>query len=314
MDVFLPPEILYRPYAPGPYRMAMGLTAEKFSGLIELDATYPAQMAERRRLLAERAADVVAALQGAETACAELLALLQEFLPRRFPEFFARGENGFENRLTGECVTEDARGKRCLALAARLVPEDFCLLRVTDEGPVLIAAALCFPARWVLAEKLGRALAAVHAPVPFYGARLAAPVDRFIAALKPGRLAVRLNWSLLDDASLFQSNNAALFQSDGKSSPAPDPAITPGNAVEKIFLRVERQSFFRLVASGTVCFAIRTHVYPLTRVLAQPGEAARLAAAIRAMPDEMARYKNFPKFRAALLVALDGFPSEPKSL
>jgi hypothetical protein len=57
-----------------------------------------------------------------------------------------------------------------------------------------------------------------------------------------------------------------------------------------------------------VCFAIRTHVYPLTRVTAHPGEAARLAAALRALPEAMALYKSLPRFRAALLTALDFFP------
>jgi len=286
--------------------MAMGLTAENLSELIELDETYPAQMAERRRLLAERAGDVLAVLPGAGAACAELLAFVLELLPRRFPGFFARNREKFENRLTGESVRcdawGDAHGKNCLAVLAGLVAEDFCLLRASAEGPLLIAAALCFPARWVLAEKLGLPLASVHARVPFYGERLAAPVDRFMRHLKPGRMAVRLNWSVIDDSSLFQQ--------EGKFGATPDASITAENALAKLFLRVERQSFFLLPVSNVVSFAIRTHVYPLTRIVAPAGEAARLAAAIRALPEAMALYKSLPRFREALLSALDSFPSE----
>ena len=47
------------------------------------------------------------------------------------------------------------------------------------------------PSRWRLHEKLGKPLALVHGPVPFYGERLATPVDRFMARGKPGQIASR---------------------------------------------------------------------------------------------------------------------------
>lgn len=57
--------------------------------------------------------------------------------------------------------------------------------------------------------------------------------------------------------------------------------------------------------SGAVAFGIRTHVTPLAAVAALPGEAARLAAAVRALPPEMRRYKGLHRFDAALLAWLD---------
>ena len=46
------------------------------------------------------------------------------------------------------------------------------------------AAALCFPSRWRLQNKIGKPLSAVHAPVPHYADRLARPVDRFMRHIK----------------------------------------------------------------------------------------------------------------------------------
>lgn len=142
------------------------------------------------------------------------------------------------------------------------------------------------PSRWRLHEKMGRPLAVVHQPVPLYADQLSAPVDRFMRHLKTGKLAERLNWSVTDDP--------ALSQIEGKHRTRPDPTITAANAALRLFLQVERQTLSRLPDSGFVLFTIRVHSYPLTRVLAQPGAAARLAAALRALPASMAAYKSLP--------------------
>ena len=110
---------------------------------------------------------------------------------------------------------------------------------------------LCFPSRWRLHEKLGKPLAAVHGPVPLYAERLATPVDRFMAKVKPGHIASRLNWSVLDDP--------AMFQPTGKWREQRNTAITPDNAGERLYLRVERQTLRRLPQSGAILFGIRVH-------------------------------------------------------
>ena len=40
--------------------------------------------------------------------------------------------------------------------------------------------------------------------MPLYGDRLERPVDRFMAHVRPGHIAMRLNWSVMDDPTLFQ--------------------------------------------------------------------------------------------------------------
>lgn len=293
----LPAEIVHLPFEAGPFRMAMGLLARDPAEMIELDDQYPAEMAERRALLAARHAEVFAALPGSEAAGAEMLARLAELLPARFPAWFERRGERLHNRLTGEAWDLAAPRLPPLEIAGRLVQEDICLLRPGPDGPVLIAACLCFPSRWSLAEKLGHQLAAIHGPVPFYGERLARPVDRLIDTLKAGKLVERLNWSLVDDA--------ALFQPAGHGRRDHNADITPANAGQRVFLRVERQTLSRLPASGTVVFTIRIHRYALERIAAAPAQAATLLAAVRALPEAMATYKSLLPFRAALLAYLD---------
>ena len=293
----LPREVVYLPFDDGPFRMAMGLVACPEAAWIEIDERYPAELAERRGLLASRRADVFAALPGSEPARAEVLALLAAHLPARFPAWFRREGGRLRNGLTGEEWDLDAPGCDPLELAARLVQEDLCIIRPAEGGPVLEAGVVCAPTRWRITEKIGRPLMAVHAAVPFYGERLGAPVDRFMAQIKPGRIAMRVNWSVVD--------SPALFQLEGKHRAERDPGFTAANAGERLHLRTERQTFRRLPESGAVLFTIRVHSYPLTRVAALPGVAARLAGAVRALPEEMGRYKSLPVYREALLAWLD---------
>ncbi len=281
----------------------MGLTAIAADDWIEIDDLYREQTALRARLLAEHRDEVLGAMPDTEAVCRETLSCLTAHLCTRFPAWFHRAGAVLDNRLNGTRWTLDGLADHALVIAGHLVQEDLCLLGDGDDGPTLIAGVVCFPSHWRLHEKLGRPLAGIHGPVPFYQDRLARPVNRFLSLLKPGRFAVRLNWTVTDRPELFQPS--------GHGRADRNAAITAENAGEKLVLRVERQTFRRLPDSGTVVFGIRVHVNPLAAVVARPEEAARLDAAIRALPPEMQRYKSLAPFREALLAYLAVRANEP---
>ncbi len=293
----LPAERIYLPFETGPYRMAMGLFSVAEREWFELDERYISEMSERRRLLATHHSEVFAALPQSNHARAETLAEIADSLAAHRPHWFVQDRSLLHNRLADE--TWDRHSLPCdpLELAGRLVQEDLCLIQSTAAGPVLTAAVLCFPSRWRLAEKIGRPLAEVHGPVPFYSERLARPVDGFMRHLKAGHIGGRLNWSVLDDATLFQPG--------GKWRDEHNRAVTAENAGETLFLRVERQTLRRLPKTSAILFGIRVHVYRLGIAITTPVIAACLAEAIRALPDSTSLYKSFPPIRAALLGWLD---------
>lgn len=299
----LPPQTIHLPFEPGPYRMAMGLIALPDSDWFELDQRYPEEMAERRRLLDARHDAVFAALPQSDAARAETLAEVAANLATRHPAWFSRNGDRLDNRLTGEAWDLAAPARDPLELAGRLVQEDLCLIQPGETGPLLTAAVLCFPSRWRLAEKIGRPLAEVHGPVPFYADRLARPVDRFMHHVKPGHIAARLNWSVLDDP--------ALFQPTGKWRQGHNTLVAPENAGQALFLRVERQTLRRLPRTGAVLFGIRVHVYPLAAAITTPALAARLAEAVHALPEATVHYKSVLPIRDALLGWLDAQTAPP---
>ena len=286
-----PSQAVHSPFETGPFRMAMGLRTVPETAWFEIDQHYQAEISERRRLLTRRRDEVFGVTSGSEAARTETLTMVIEHLTRVHPHWFVRTGNSIHARLTG--IHFDLAAYDPLELAGCLVQEDLCLIEASPDGPRLTAAVLCFPSRWRLGDKLGHPLAAVHRPVPLYAGRLAQPVDRFMAKLRPGHIVSRSNWSVLDDP--------ALFQPEGKWREAVNGAIAEENAGETLFLRVERQSLRRLPESGAILFGIRVHVYPLHMAVPDQSTAARLAEAVRALPEETAHYKSIPAFRTALL-------------
>ena len=293
----LPSQTIYLPFESGPYRMAMSLTTVPERAWFEIDECYVEEMAERRRLLAERHEEVFGALPESDPARNETFRDVADNLTTHAPQWFARDGDHLHNLLTGDVWDLGAPPCDPLELAGRLVQEDLCIIQQSDEGPRFTAAILCFPSRWRLHEKLGKPLVSVHGRVPFYAERLANPVDRFMAKVKPGHIASRLNWSVLDDP--------AMFQPAGKWREQTNTAVTPDNAGERLYLRVERQTLRRLPQSGAILFGIRVHSYEMARAITTPEAASGLAEAVRALPEATAHYKSLRAYGPALLAWLD---------
>ena len=292
----------YLPFGDGkPFALRMGLQPLPAEAWIEIDATYAAQLAKKRDLLATRQAEVLQALPESRPASEEALTLLLDHLRTYHSDRFAFEGGKLRNGATGEEWDVAHSSLHPLEQAGRLIQEDFCILQSDDKtsGDTyrLTAGAVCFPSNWRLADKIGKKLADVHGPVPGYTEKLASPVDRFFANLAAGTIMWRTNWLIHTTAELFQAGH--------KLDAATAAAITPANAGEKLWLRVERQTLRRLPASGAVLFTIRTHVTQLSDAIRDAKSAQDLATAVRTMPDDVARYRSMSTFRAALLEWLE---------
>jgi len=178
--------------------------------------------------------------------------------------------------------------------AARLVAEDLCLLVPREGGWVLGAACVCFPSHWRLSDKLGRPVAAIHAPVPHYADELAGRVDRFLDRLAPGQGAWRRNWLVHTDDRLFAP----------APPPPPAPALTADDAGERLWLRSERQTLRRLPVTGSIVFTIRTQQAPLAVVGSRPDLRAAMADAVESWSDDLIAYRGGHALRTPLLAWL----------
>jgi hypothetical protein len=275
------PALVAAAVASGPHRMTVGLRPLDPREWIDGGPGADAQIRERAGLL-DRRGDVVAALEGSEDAQFELLERLAAHLPQRFPARYRATGDGIEVAATGETVPLGPAPGAPVARAGRLVAEDLCLMREDAEGRFrLVAAALCFPTRWRLADKLGRPMASIHAPVPGYAETVAGAVDRVMRGLDPARPLWRQNWSLLDSPALHQPERVPLAR-----------PLTDADLGEGMWLRSERQTLSRLPRSRDVLFTIGIRQCTLAALATVPGAAARLLGQLRAMPPALKAYKG----------------------
>jgi hypothetical protein len=283
---------LYRPFFKSAARHSMGIKALDPADWIQFGEDFSHQMQVRRLLLDERRDDVLATLPGSEAATNELSALVLDHLERHA---------GDRYRIDRNAVVEPGTGWRCqrndlpvLELVGSLVQEDFCLLERRDERYVLTAAVLCFPAHWSLAEKMGKPLIDIHAPVPGFAEQLGNPIERLFDSLSPEKPVQRLNWSLVDTDKIYlpPSHRRDRVQ------------IAENQIGEALRLRVERQTLRRLARSNAVVFGIRTYVHPLSAAIDGPEAAAALLARLGDMPAPMQSYKNLIDVKPALVAYL----------
>ena len=232
-----------------------------------VDGDWPATLAMKRALVAERPAEVVACLVGAEEACDEVAAGVLASV--------------------GEAPTGE-HGLDALVDTALRVADDLCILQDGDDGvPRLTAAVLCSPNRWRLAEKIGGTMAAIHSPVARYDSDLDSPVNAMLARLVPARPVWRINWGI--------TNHPALFQPD-------TPPQTPDMDPAKMWLRVEWQTLRRLPVTGAVLFGIRTYVQTLGDFVATRARplVEDFADLVLKLPEDVAVYKSIAPYRESI--------------
>ena len=271
----------------------IGLKPLDLDNWIDPDIHLVRYLDEKERLAALYPDQVYVAESGTEAAQTEVLALLSEHLPTRFP--------GIYQRRTGSIVVAGREvvlsGPQPLSIAAQLVQEDLILMRRAEAGWRLVAGSLSFPSSWRLREKFGLPMNAIHAPVPGFGAgsRNAELIARMFDNLKPAIAVVRWNWSLYPEADLHHpaSGGGGLVFSGDTSS---------------IFLRVERQTLRKLPLSGDILFTIRIYVDPLLQ-LQRHSNGATIAAGLleqlQALDADQLAYKGLTVARDQLALALE---------
>ena len=241
-------------FFPVPHKFTLGLQPIKPSEWLHVPTA--AEMRRKRELLdgAERS-EVLDALPGSEFAQRELADAVEAHC---------------REHAAGAPSAGAPLGDDDIELAGRLVAEDLMLMERRPEGWVLTAACLCFPSRWALADKLGRRMEEIHAPVPGLNDRLAPKISQFFDKLAPGKLVARMNSAIMDDPELHQPPSFAALRT-------PPPPVDAASAGERLLLRMERQTLRRLPETGAVVFTIKTHQMRLPDVAAD----AEFATAVR---------------------------------
>ena len=173
----------------------------------------------------------------------------------------------------------------------RQVQGDYAVLDQRDDNLWMDAGTVTSQADWSLDFDVGMDFYEWHGPVP-----LAAEMGIFERALKyllsieqdsPAR---RLNWTMTINPRLDTSpENYNVWGTDRTT-------VTPENVGEKVHLRVELQTFFRLPRSNALLFPIRAYLINLNDLVTVPGWGQRLYRVLSTLPPELAEYKGLTTY------------------
>jgi hypothetical protein len=240
------------------------------SDLIAMDNTYSERLQIRTNLIEKERYEVLACNPDAVPAVLELYEwLMGTYLPRRFPNLYSITESGhhMRNHVTDTLIPlHMTNGEEALEILGSNIDTEFLLLTpspsseassvTTTETKYLLSAFInCFPSGFNTRSKLNQLLAAIHAPVPGYAAKLEKSMDRFFAKLPVGKIVKRSNWSI--------STNGELFCLEGNHMSEEDLAIRQKMGdeeainLDKTVVRCERQTLHRLPTTGALVFAFK---------------------------------------------------------
>ena len=173
---------------------------------------------------------------------------------------------------------------------------DFCLLDQRNDNLWMDAGIVTTQADWSLDFDIGMNFFEWHAPVP-----LAHEMGIFVRALKfltniqQGQPARRLNWTMTVNPRLDTSPENYHKWGIDKST------VTPENVGQKVHLRVELQTFWRLPRSNALVFPIRCYLIKMDELVTVPKWARRLHRVLRDLPPELIEYKGFSAYREKVI-------------
>lgn len=285
--------IKYRPFETK-HHVTMGIKKSTKQDWIRIDRKYLERTALRKKLLAEHPEVCVGTSEIANPAIRELYEeVMLDLLPKRFPSMFRIKGDTFHNVVTGtrhRISSTLLDHTSMLRHLAENVEEDFYFMvpDAQDEF-VLQGFVACFPQGLLPSAKVGMSVSEIHKPVPGYEGRLKKGVNRCFERMERGQSVGRLNWAI-------QANHSQLFLPfDGANtiktddSPSAKAEFNPSAS----FLRAEHHTLTCLPRTGTIVFAVRTYLTPLSQIRDE-GSGPTLAEACESMPEKFGIYKNRP--------------------
>jgi dimethylamine monooxygenase subunit A len=266
----------------------------------DVDEHYVAECRERALVLAQDPGRCKV-LPHMMTAQWDALELIMESFARDYPEYFTLTKNGsvwtWKNRpldITQTFTFGDASTLpyEPFEYITRQAQGDFTLQDQRDNNLFVDGGMVTTQADWSLEFDVGMAFHEWHAPVPL--AHQIGVFDRalkFLLRLQQGQPVRRLNWTMTVNPRLDTSpENYPLWGPDRLT-------VTPENVAEKVNLRVELQTLFRLPRSNAILFGIRCYLASIEELSRVVKWRKRLHRVLRDLPPEIETYKGLTRYR-----------------
>ncbi|KZT37993.1 hypothetical protein SISSUDRAFT_1047708 [Sistotremastrum suecicum HHB10207 ss-3] len=281
-----------------PYFQTMAHQAMHINDWIEIDKDFEWYLAEKKRVIAEHGKKVIDSLPENDDACGELLEILVDWLPKRYPTLFESIDcegGGIWNKVTDEKFEKiDGRsGVDALMVISRLVQDDFLMAKEREDGHVYFTGGLVgFPGFYLLSEKINLSLHDTHAPVPQFNEKLLLSVERTLKRFTSDEPFERTSWEIVDDRQLHFHAIASL--ESGKQLPE---ELHP----KDLWFRVDHQTFRKLPRSNGIIFG----VHPIMRRLEDFEDSPLVPALLAKIHEDSSKilmdYKVAPAYQERLM-------------
>ncbi|MCC9626070.1 DUF3445 domain-containing protein [Thalassospira sp. MA62] len=289
-----------------------------FEHAFDVDEHYVAEMKDRALVLADDPGRCQA-LPHMEMAGWDFVELVMVSKARDYPDLFSLTIDGDQWHWINKPLRIDDRftfGDRStlpchpMEYIGRQVQGDHAILDQRDGNLWLDAGIITAQADWSLDFDVGMNFFEWHAPVPLaHELGVFQRALKFLLTLPQGQPSRRLNWTLTVNPRLDTSP-------ENYPKWGPDKlTVTPDNMGEKVHLRVELQTFWRLPRSNAILFPIRTYLMAMNEVVTQPKWARRIHRVMRDLRPELVDYKGLSRYHPMLVQWLsaydDGAPTSP---
>ena len=298
--------------------VAAGPAGHAYNKPIDVDEHFVAEMADRAKVLKEDPLRYQA-LPHMMAAQWDTLELLMESQAAGYPEHFSLEKNGDQwrwiNRPMGIDQTftfgdASTLPMEPLEFITRQAQGDFVIVDQRDGQLWCDAGMVTTQADWSLDFDIGMNFHEWHGPVPL--AHEIGVFDRalkFLLNLQQGKPVRRLNWTMTINPRLDTSP-------ENYHKWGPDRAtVTPENVGDKVHLRCELQTLWRLPRSNAILFVVRCYLIKMEELVTVPKWARRFHRVLRDLPPELVDYKGLTRYRPTTIEWLakfdDGQPTTP---
>ena len=267
---------------------------------IDIDEHYVSDMRDRALVLAEDPLRCQA-LPHMMLAQWDTLELIMTSLAQDYPQHFTlvrSGDDwhwinrplGIENKFRfGDVSTLPYEP---LEYITRQCQGDWTIQDVRENNLWVDAGIATSQADWSLDFDIGMNFFEWHGPVPL--AHEAGVFDRalkFLLNLQVGKPVRRLNWTMSINPRLDTSpENYNKWGIDRAT-------VTPVNVGDKVHLRVEHQTLWRLPRSNAIVFSIRAYLLKMNELVTNPDWARRFHRVLKTLPPELVDYKGLTRYR-----------------
>jgi hypothetical protein len=146
----------------------------------------------------------------------------------------------------------------------KIVEEDFILIERVDGADIISAASNAYTTSCRIVSSVGRSMRFAHEFVPGLNDQLGARIDRVLANVQASAPVVRFNWVLTSIADRLFPEGAHDANAEAADRTAAELEADYRKAGDRLWLRVERQTFVRLPESRALAFGIYTYSHPLS--------------------------------------------------